>query len=375
VIRLRTGTVRRVLAERPGAVELAVEVEDEDRLAIAYPAMTGDLAPGDRVLLNTTAVALGLGTGGYDFVVAVEGRPGGDPPAAGRTMKLRYTPEQVRVLSVEEPESPHAEALRSADGLGGTPVVWAPLHSMVAPIAAGAVAAGARRVAYVMTDHAALPAALSRLSADLRRAGLLASVVTAGQAFGGDLEAVTVFTGLLAGRLAADADVLIVGDGPGNTGTESEWGATALDSAMSLNAAAILGGRPIAALRVSFADPRSRHRGVSHHALTALKRVALPPVHVAVPALDDPAQREEVWSALRGDRLEDRHHLVEVTGGPALDLLRDRGVRVESMGRSVADDTAFFLSAGAAGVLAGRMAEGDRAWHTGTERSPTKQSE
>jgi hypothetical protein len=286
-------------------------------------------------------------------------------------MKLRYTPEQVRVLSVEEPESPHAGALRAAEGLAGTPVVWAPLHSMVGPIAAGAVVAGARRVAYVMTDHAALPAALSRLTAELRRAGLLASVITAGQAFGGDLEAVTVFTGLLAGRVSAGADVLVVGDGPGNTGTETVWGSTALDSAMSLNAAAILGGRPVVALRVSFADPRPRHHGVSHHSLTALGRVALSPVQVAVPTLDDPAQREAVWDALRGHRLEDRHQLVEVGGAPALDLLRDRGVSVASMGRSVEDDPAFFQAAGAAGILAGRMAAGDRAWRAGSGPSPT----
>jgi hypothetical protein len=369
MIRQRTGTVLRVVAERPGAVEVAVDVDGVEELAVAYPAMLGEVVAGDRVLLNTTAVELGLGTGGYHFVMAVEGRDRVDPPAVGRTMKLRYTPEQVRVRSVEEPDSPHADALRASVGLAGTPVVWAPLHSMIGPIAAGAAAAGARRVAYVMTDHAALPAALSRLSADLRRVGLLASVVTAGQAFGGDLEAVTVFTGLLAGSAAVEADVLVVGDGPGNTGTDTEWGATALDSAMSLNAAGILGGRAIAALRVSFADARPRHRGVSHHSLTALGRVALSPVHVAVPTLEEPELREEMWGALRAHRLEERHQLVEVTGEPALDLLRERGVEVESMGRSIDDDPAFFLAAGAAGILAGRMAAGGRGWRVGTEGS------
>jgi hypothetical protein len=45
-----------------------------------------------------------------------------------------------------------------------------------------------------------------------------------------------------------------------------------------------------------------------------------------------------------------------------MDLLRDRGVEVTSMGRSPAEDPVFFLAAGAAGLLAGRMAAGDRAW-------------
>jgi hypothetical protein len=81
-----------------------------------------------------------------------------------------------------------------------------------------------------------------------------------------------------------------------------------------------------------------------------------------VPALEDEERRTEIWNALRGRRLEERHQLVEVDGRPALGELARRGVDVESMGRTVADDPAFFLAAGAAGVLAARMAAGDRAW-------------
>jgi hypothetical protein len=271
----------------------------------------------------------------------------------------------VQVLAAEESTSPHREAMETAGGLEGTPVVWVPLHSMIAPVAAGARAAGAERVAYVMTDGAALPAPLSRLCASLRRAGLLEAVVSSGQAFGGDLETVNVFTGLLAGHHVVGADVLVAGDGPGNTGTNTTWGATDIESAMSLNAAHILAGRPIAALRISFADPRDRHRGVSHHSLTALAHVALAPVHVAVPTLEDESLRRDVWEALRGAGLHQRHHLVEATGQPALDLLADHGIQPESMGRSVTDDPQFFLAAGAAGVLAGRMATGDRQWRKG----------
>jgi Protein of unknown function (DUF3866) len=363
MIRLRSGTVLEVLSERPGAIELSVEVDGEGpAVAIGYPALVGSVAPGERVLLNTSAVALGLGTGGAHFVVAVDGRTGGDVAPEGRTMKLRYTPLQVQVLAAEEPGSPHRDAMASASGLDGRPIVWVPLHSMVGPAVAGARAAGAARVAYVMTDGAALPAPLSRLVAELRVSGLLDEVVTAGQAFGGDLEAVNTFTGLLAARLVCQADVVVVGDGPGNTGTDSVWGATDIESAMSLNAATILGGRPVAALRISFADPRERHRGVSHHSLTALSRVAMASVHVAVPVIDDPEHRNHIWAALKEARLEERHQLVEVNGRPALDLLAERGIVPESMGRKLDGDPLFFLGAGAAGVLAGRMAAGDRTW-------------
>jgi hypothetical protein len=361
-IRMRRGTVLEVLTERPGALELMVEVEGDPARAVAYPSLVGPVRPGDRVLLNTTAVWLRLGTGGDHFVIAVEGSPDVEERAAGRTMKLRYTPHQVAVLTAEEEDSPHRPAMEAASGLDQLPVVWVPLHSMVGPAVAGARAGGAARVAYVMTDGAALPAGISRLTAALRRSGLLNRVISSGQAFGGDLEAVSVFSGLLAGRHVAEADVLVVGDGPGNAGTGTSWGASDVESAMSLNAIGILGGRPVAALRVSFADPRERHRGVSHHSITALSKVALVPVHVAVPSVEDEGRRRIIWDALRDAGLEERHQLVEASGRPALDLLAEHGIEPESMGRRPADDPEFFLAAGAAGILAGRMAAKDRSW-------------
>jgi hypothetical protein len=358
VIKVREGVVVGVVRERAGVVELSVEVEGEPAAALAYPALVGPVVEGDSVLLNTTAVTLGLGSGGAHFVIAVMGRGSLDEGSGpGHVMKLRYTPLQVATLAVEEPASPHHGRMAQARDLGGTPVVWLPLHSMLGPAAAGARAAGAARVAYVMTDGAALPASLSRLAKELRDAELLDAVVSAGQAFGGDLESVNVFTGLLAAKVVAGADVILVGDGPGNTGTDTPWGSSALESAMALNAAAILLGRPVAALRVSFADARERHRGVSHHSLTVLGRVTMSPVHVAVPALEDDDQRRAVAEALVG--VAERHTVVETAGRPALDLLESAGVGADSMGRSVAEDPAFFLAAGAAGVLAGRLAAGE----------------
>ena len=355
-VRLRRGTVRGVRAERPGFAELEVDVDGAPALAMAYTDLVGPVAPGDEVVLNTTAVALGLGTGGFHLVVAVRDGAPTDLGHDGRVVKARYTPLQAAVRSVEETDR---DALEGAGGLGGTPVVCAPLHSMIGPIAAGARAAGARAIGYVMSDGAALPGALSNLVPELRGAGLLDAFVTCGQAFGGDLEAVTIWTGLLAAVRLADADVVVVADGPGNLGTETTWGVTALSSGHALNAADTLGGRPVAALRVSFADARERHRGLSHHSVTILRDVCRAEADVAVPALDD-AERDAVWDSLRAERLEERHRLVEVDGAPALVELERAGVAVESMGRTAADDPAFFLAAGAAGVLAARMAS--RGW-------------
>ena len=106
-----------------------------------------------------------------------------------------------------------------------------------------------------MTDQGALPLAFSRSVAALRSAGLLAGSVTVGQSFGGDLEAVTVHSGLLAARLALAADLVILSQGPGNLGTGTRWGFSGRDCRRggqrdgragrpSGRVAAHLGGRP-----------------------------------------------------------------------------------------------------------------------------------
>ncbi|HEX5937887.1 MAG TPA: DUF3866 family protein [Actinomycetota bacterium] len=363
MIRIRRGIVRSITSSRDGAVELEVELDGASQPAVAYPDLCGPVEPGETVLLNATAVELGLGTGGVHLVIAVEGREsqGGMGPQ-GHVIKARYTPVQTAVASVEET---HAELLERSAGLRGTPVVCAPLHSMVAPIAAGAKrAVPDLRIAYVMTDGAALPGGFSRLVAELRASALLDGWITCGQAFGGELEAVTVWSGLLAAKELVEAEAIVVADGPGNLGTETTWGVSALASGHALMAAETLGGRPIPALRMSFADRRDRHRGVSHHSLTILADVCRVDVNVPVPVLEDDGQRETVWGALRARSLEERHHLVEVDGAPAIEELRARGVQPRTMGRGIDDDPAFFLAAGAAGVLAGRMAAADRRWRS-----------
>lgn len=364
-VRLRRGTVLATIEARRGALELEVELEGERAAALAYPDLVGPIGRGDVVLLNTSAVALGLGTGGFHLVVAVEGGPDTEIGHAGRVMKARYTPLQAAVSTVEET---HREALEGSTGLRGTPVVCAPLHSMVALVAAGAKAAGAARVVYVMTDGAALPGSLSRLVPRLRSSGLLDGFLTCGQAFGGETEAVTVWSALLAAVEVLGAEVVVVADGPGNLGTDTTWGVSALASGHALNATEALQGRPVAALRISFAERRERHRAVSHHSLTILEHVSTVRANVPIPVLEDEGQRQAVWDALRARKLEERHHLVEVDGRPGVSLLADVDLAIESMGRTPRDDPAFFLAASAAGVLAGRMAANARRYRPAASR-------
>jgi hypothetical protein len=360
MIRWRDGVVTAVRREWPGAVELDVAVPGEDDCrALAYPVLTGRPEPGDRVLLNTTALALGLGTGGYAFVVAVPGRlPPDAPPGPGHVVKARYTPLQATVLGVDEQDSPHHEVLRDADDLGGMPVVTADLHSALPAVLAGSRGSAGPpppRAVYVMQDGGALPAWFSRTCAGLREAGWLAGTVTAGQAFGGDLEAVTLHTGLLAARHVLGADLVVVTQGPGNVGTGTRWGFSGVACGEAVNAAAVLGGRPVAALRVSEADPRDRHRGVSHHSLTAYGRVALARADVVVPALPG-----ELGARVRSQAaaLGPRHALVQVPVDGLERALRRCPVPLSTMGRGLDQDLAYFLTSAAAGRHALSLLDG-----------------
>jgi hypothetical protein len=407
VITWRSGVVEKVGREWPGALELTVTVADGVQgpdpvtvRALAYPELVGRPAVGDTVLLNVSALARGLGTGGYALVVAPGTLPADPPPGPGHLVKARYTPLQAMVLGVDDQESPHHDVLRDADDLDGLPVVVADLHSALPAVVAGirfadalSSSAGDRaplRVAYVMTDGGALPAWFSMAVAGLRDAGWIASCLTAGQAFGGDLEAVTVHTALLAAKHVVGADVVIVAQGPGNLGTGTRWGFSGVAAGEALNAASVLGGRPVASLRVSGADPRERHLGISHHSLTAYGRVALTPADVVVPVFEpaaapavdaapstaglgitvpDAEEHLEAHLAAVGRRVGQqvqalgapvgRHRLVDVAAGA--DLLTALGgspVRLSTMGRGLAQDPAAFLAAAAAGVHAARLARG-----------------
>ena len=140
MITWRNGTVSGTRREWPGAIELDVSVAGTPTRrvrALAYPALTGCPRPGDRVLLNTTALDLGLGTGGYALVVAVPDRLPADHELAGHLVKARYTPLQATVAGAEEQGSPHHDILRDADDIGGMPVVVADLHSALPAVLAG----------------------------------------------------------------------------------------------------------------------------------------------------------------------------------------------------------------------------------------------
>lgn len=358
----REGTVERETTRWPGAVEYAVRLASGEQVrALAYPAVTGEPVVGDRVLLNASALLRGLGTGGLAFVVAVPDRLPPDPaPAPGHIVKARYTPQQQMFLAVDEQDSPHHGVMTgddvAAEECEDLPVVVADLHSALPAVVAGIRADRPdARVIYLMTDGGALPIAFSRAVAGLRAADWLQATVTVGQAYGGDHEAVSLHSGLLAAKHVLRADVAVVVQGPGNVGTGTPWGFSGVAAGEALNAAATLRASGVAGLRVSSADPRERHHGISHHSRTAYGRVSICIADLPV-AEPTTAFRELVLRQAQELSAEAsgilRHHVVPTDG--LLEALADCPVRLSTMGRGLAEDTEAFV----ASAVAGRWAAG-----------------
>lgn len=347
----RKALVKQVEALDESTLCVRIEVEGEEATAYCYRSMC-DVEVGDEVLVNVTARKLNLGTGGVDFIICNLSRPEVNISGPGHIIKLRYTPMQFAVLTEEEH---NPDALGSFDSLNGMPVVAAFLHSQIAPIAAGVKSVNPNaRVVYVMTEGAALPMGFSSLVRDLKGCGFVSETISCGQAFGGDREAVNLYSALAIAQTVCKADVAIVCQGPGNVGTGTSLGFSAASVGQVINATHGLGGRSVTAVRMSQADPRERHRLISHHCLTVLERFALAASLVSLPEMPDELM-EQAHIQLQSLKLFEHHEIRHFDGKPGMTLLEQRGMRIRSMGRSFEDDPYFFLAASAAGRCAGEM--------------------
>jgi hypothetical protein len=348
-----TGKVVSVEADRRGLVNVGVDIDGEVCPAVGFLDSLGPVEVDDRVVVNVTGIELELGTGGVGFVLWNLDGPGPPGHGHGHIMKMRYTPWQREVLAAEAPESPHHATLADLESLEGMPVVVCGLHSQIAGVAAGIKeAAPGVRIGYLMTDGAALPLNWSNLVADLQAERLIDVTASAGHAFGGDLEVINVHSGLVALRSAGDAGVVIVAMGPGIVGTSTRLGFTGMEQGQVLDAATSLGGTSIACLRISFIEGRDRHRGVSHHTLTALRVAAREPATVVVPRMS-PERLSLVYSQLQNEGIDAKHRLVEASGDEGVDRLRSSGISVTSMGREMDEVAELFVAAAAAGAVAG----------------------
>lgn len=344
----KSGEVVTLIEERAGLQRVEVELGSGPERAYVLTQLTGRVDMGDRVVVNTTAVELGLGTGGWHVVHWNLNCEAWSEPGPGHIIKGRYTSLQADVGSTEE----HLPELADITSIDGMPVVAAALHGQLPAVAVAYKRHRPEgRLAYVMTDGAALPLALSDLVADLRARELLDTAITCGHAFGGDYEAVSVYSALAVARHIARCDAAVVVMGPGIVGTATRLGFTGIEVGPVLDAAAGLGGVPIACLRASFADPRPRHRGVSHHTLTALSVATQSRVAIALPTVGG-IEEQTLRADLAEAGLDTRHDIVDVAPVGIVDLFAALDLTVSSMGRPAAADPVLFEAAAAAGSVA-----------------------
>jgi hypothetical protein len=300
---LRRGLVTRVVDE--------LHCEVEGIPCAVWPDVTGPVREGDEVLVNVQARALGLGSGGFDLVYANLTRGLELQPEQGaHVMALPYAPGQWATRHAEE----DAELPATLDGFVA---VLCTVHSQVAPAFAGL---GGADAVYVQVQGGALPLALS----DTVRTLPFAATVSVAPCFGGDVRCVSVASGLLWASLRSRVAICSVGPGLVGTGTRFGHGAVAL--AEAANVLLALGGSPVLAARMSEADERERHRGLSHHT-TAVLELVLGDVSVSRP--------------------EDGGGWREACAGLAL----------SHMGRGPDEDSVHFAAAYAAGVAARRLVE------------------
>jgi hypothetical protein len=360
------------------------------RAAIADVGLVGRAEPGDELIVNVQALDLGLGSGGFD-VVHVNLTRGlfAQPEQDAHVMKLNYTSLQHAVVPVED-----AELKLPLEH----PVAVLALHGQLAAVAwAFAQQAPGARLGYVQTEGGALPGGHSRTVAELRERGLLAGHLTAGAAFGGDGEAITTAGALHHGVRALGWDAAICGPGPGIVGSASALGHGGMSALDSAHAALALGAPALLVARMSSADRRERHRGISHHTLTVLD-LLLEPVTVALPAgmrspvgtdlraglgavfagaaaaagagagagagaaAGRPAQALDVERPVRITRHDWRRAKVD------LPAYAKCGLPAKTMGRTIAQDPLFFGAALAGGSVLAEMAASAGAAGAATEQ-------
>ncbi|HEV7937833.1 MAG TPA: DUF3866 family protein [Solirubrobacteraceae bacterium] len=398
MLKLRRATVLQAGPADGPEQDLTISLAGERRAAIADVGLVGSSVQGDDVIVNVQARDLGLGSGGFDIVhVNLTSGLDGEGVDGAHVMKLNYTSLQHAVQPVEdaptgEPDGgadpPHNGGQADGHTLSGAgtqagellslplerPVAVLALHGQLAAVAwAFAQARPEARLGFVQTAGGALPGGHSRTVRTLRERGLLAGHITAGAAYGGEGEAISTAGALYHGLHTLGWDAAVCGPGPGIVGSSSSLGHGGMSALDSAHTAIALGAQTLLVARMSSADERPRHRGLSHHTLTVLD-LLLEPLTVALPA----GIRSPAGADLRASLGSVFGSATERTG-PQLELDVDRparmarhdwrrapvdmpaylasGLPAKTMGRVLLEDPLFFGAALAGGTVLAELCE------------------
>ncbi|HXC23501.1 MAG TPA: DUF3866 family protein [Solirubrobacteraceae bacterium] len=366
MLKLRRATVLQAGPADGPEQELTISLAGERRAAIADVGLVGSSGQGDDVIVNVQARDLGLGSGGFDIVhVNLTRGLAGEGVDGAHVMKLNYTSLQHAVQPIED-ELVSLPLER--------PVAVLALHGQLAAVAwAFAQVRPEARLGFVQTAGGALAGGHSRTVRTLRERGLLAGHLTAGAAYGGEGEAISTAGALHHGLCTLGWDAAVCGPGPGIVGSSSSLGHGGMSALDSAHTALALGARALLVARMSSADGRPRHRGLSHHTLTVLD-LLLEPVTVALPAgIRSPAGadlRARLGSVFgsTGERVKPQLELdVERPARMArhdwrrapvdMPAYLASGLPAETMGRVLLDDPLFFAAALAGGTVLAELCE------------------
>ena len=265
-------------------------------------------------------------------------------------MKLRYTPFQIKTYAVEEQESPYHNLFHEFKSLNKMPVIVGTLHSMLTPISS--ILKYLKKdikIAFIMTDGAALPLYLSNTIYELKDKNIIDKTITLGHAFGGDYEVVNIYNALITAKEIAKCDIAIVTMGPGIVGTGTPFGFTGVEQGHISDAVNDLGGISISVPRITFKDERERHYGLSHHSITVLSRIMKSKSNIPIPFFTG-KKEEIIENQIIANDLMKKHNIIRLEENVLGKALEEYGLQVKSMGRDLEDDYDFFSTCGAAAI-------------------------
>ncbi len=348
MIEFKKATVEKIEKTQEYLQEVSLKIDHPCKRAYNYIKMTGPAKPGDVVLANTTACTLNLGTGGYHYIMANFSTCSSiELFGQGHGMKLKYTPNQIKVLFAEEPDSPLHKKFYQMLNLKGKLIFIGELHSMLLPLCAHIkYHSQNKKIACIITDHGALPVWLSQNIELLKSKGLLESVISIGNAFGGDYECVNIYTALQLAANILNMDAMIITMGPGILGTGTPFGFSGLELGFYLDLCYNKEAQVLCVPRISFRDTRSRHYGISHHFINIFKELVTKPVPIVLPYMDHNKNRY-VIKQLRDSDLLYKHPIAIRNGKNIINSLFEYGLNPTTMGRGLKDDPEFFYALGA----------------------------
>lgn len=128
--------------------------------------------------------------------------------------------------------------------------------------------------------------------------------------------------------------------GPGIAGTGTKYGFTGIEQGSILDAVKKLEGRAIAIPRISFADKRERHQGISHHSMTVFKEIVNVNVDIPITIYDD-EKLNFIKEQINLNGLDKKHNIIYIDNNKTKEDLDYFNLKVKSMGRNYEQDEAF----------------------------------